>query len=833
MIINFFINLYKPLQTSFADVHKHYTMVRWVFFALAFAGSCPITGQNTFQQQINGVNGLFTFEQTADNHYWLGTFLGKIIRLDANGQWLGGYDLHKGDTTKVRFIYDLERTPDNGVWALYDRNNANTALDDYLILARLNANGQPLWQTSVHYGEVLHWAHNRLATDPAGNAYVVSIRSSAPGSGQPSRTIFAKVGPDGTLQWLKALSNQGVTCPRAFQRLSDGSFLLCGNGQLTNSFGFLLRVSADGEVLWSRQYPRFLFKAFTEMPDGGWAFAATKAGPLPQDNCVVRMDAQGNVLWAKRLIMPPALNWIPAIARSPTGDVLIGNYETHRDQAAPDLICLSSTGDFRWARRYDVCHNYGISNLLVTNDGGLAALRYRTGGPLLLKTDALGQCASCPADTMVIPLEDLYDTPLDLQWQVEDRSAPGPAECDYHPFTAQIKDFCGQEKPITGISLTANQLCLYQPLGANAVGPGLADSYQWFFAGGVPASQAGVPGVGGVQFVTPGPALVTLATVTGFCRDTFSASLAVIPGPAPFELGPDTTVCGATPILLDATTAGAQTYRWNDGYTLPQRSVTGTGEYSITAQGNGCTVSDTVRLQRFESLHVNLPGDTTICGQDTLWLDATTPYGDRYRWNDGFEKARRPVTGQGYYAVSVFRGECSASDFTAVNFFPRPAVLPADTSLCLGEPLTLTVGASVAGDIWWNGQRGYAEFPFEGAGWVRRLVTFQHCRFADSVLVRRVPCRDGFALYAPNVFAPGSDGPNAYFELFGDDLEVLHFQVFDRWGSLVYATNAEALPHWDGTSRGRGLPGGVYLWSAQLRQRGQVGWLHGDVLLVR
>lgn len=134
-------------------------MVRWVLFTLAFAACRPLAGQNTFQKKVEGVNGLFTIEQTVDNHFWLGTFLGKILRLDGNGQWLGGENLHKGDTTETRFIYDLERTPDNGVWALYDRNNANTALDDYLILGRLDASGQPLWQTSVHYGEVLHWAH--------------------------------------------------------------------------------------------------------------------------------------------------------------------------------------------------------------------------------------------------------------------------------------------------------------------------------------------------------------------------------------------------------------------------------------------------------------------------------------------------------------------------------------------------------------------------------------------------------------------------------------------------------------------------------------------------
>ncbi|MEO6039879.1 MAG: hypothetical protein ABIQ93_15800, partial [Saprospiraceae bacterium] len=613
-------------------------------------------------------------------------------------------------------------------WALYDRNNDNTALDDYLILARLNASGQALWQTSVHYGEVLHWAHNRMTSDPAGNAYVISERFSPAGNTQPNRTIFSKVAPDGTLQWVKGLTNQGVNYPRAFQRLSDGSLLICGNGQLASSFGFLLRVSADGEILWSRRYPRFLFKSFAEMPDGTWMFAATEAGPLPQANCVLRTDSEGNVLWARRLVMPAALNWIPALVLSPGGDVLIGNFETRKDQPVPDLICLSADGDFRWARRYDACHSFGISNLLVTNDGGLAAVRYRAGGHLFLKTDALGHCATCPDVSRTIALENLTDFPLEYQWQVEERTPPGKAECDYHPFTAAITDFCGQDKPVSGVMLNVNVLCRYKPLMASAIGSGSADTYAWFFSGGDPATLSGIPIVGGVQFANPGPAIVTLATTSGFCKDTFTVNLQVLPGPAPIDLGPDTTVCGALPLVLDASTPGAQSYVWNDGTTLPQHPAVGTGEYSVTAEAGGCTVNDTVRFQRLEGLSVRLPADTMLCGQDTLWIDASTVNGDQYQWNDGFDTARRPVTEAGTYAVSVFRGECTASDFMAVDFFPQPPALPTDTTLCVGEPLRFSVGRSTAGEVWWNGEHGYADFSFEGSGWVQRLVTYRDCR---------------------------------------------------------------------------------------------------------
>lgn len=793
-----------------------------------------LSSQSGFQKQLDSLNGIFCLEQTADGTFWLGTFLGKIIRLDADGQWLGGYTLRKGDTASTRFIYDLEKTPDGGVWALFDRNNNNTALDDYLILAKLAPDGAPVWQTPVHYGQVLHWAHNRLGGDPDGNIYVLSARFSSTGSSQPSRLVMTKVAPDGSIVWSKILFNNGVNYPRTLQRLNDGSFLICGNGQLAAHYGFILRIAPDGTVIWSRRYDQLLFKAFAELPDGGWVFAATETGPLPQSACVLRTDSDGNIAWAKRLEMPNALNWLPGLLLSPAGDVLVFNYETPKDQPVADMICLSPAGDFLWAKRYDLCHNYGISAGIITNDGGIAGIRYRPGGHLLLKTDASGACSACPAEDVVIPLTDVFDTPVVFNWQSEDRPPPLPATSDFFPFSVGVRDYCEKEKPVTGISLVPEEVCLYQPIFVTATGNGQADNYQWKFPGGLPAALSGVKSVGGITFDTPGDTTISLVVKNGFCQDTFDAALKVLPGPLPFSLGPDTVVCGTGALVkLDASAGEAQQYEWSDGMTGPVRTADGTGDYIVTASTGACIATDTIRIQVLDNLNVMLPGDTTICGIDTIWLDATTPNAESYRWSDGVETARRAVTEQGYYAVTAFLGNCSASDFVAVNPFPSPASLPSDTLICAGEPLVLRVGNSVAGEIYWNGEPGYAEFEFAGTGWVRRVVEYRKCRFEDSIYVYRADCRDGFAYFAPNVFAPYSSGENAFFEIFGVDLEVLTLQVYDRWGNMLHSVKNENPARWDGRVQDRLPDPGVYIWVAQIKQRNRSGWISGDVLIVR
>ena len=113
------------------------------------------------------------------------------------------------------------------------------------------------------------------------------------------------------------------------------------------------------------------------------------------------------------------------------------------------------------------------------------------------------------------------------------------------------------------------------------------------------------------------------------------------------------------------------------------------------------------------------------------------------------------------------------------------------------------------------------------------MIEYQHCRFDDSVYVRRVDCRNGFAYYAPNVFSPNGDGENDVFEISGDGLEVLVLQVFDRWGNLLYSVKNENPARWNGWAKNGMLQAGVYAWAARVRQRGREGWIAGDVLVVR
>ena len=81
-------------------------------------------------------------------------------------------------------------------------------------------------------------------------------------------------------------------------------------------------------------------------------------------------------------------------------------------------------------------------------------------------------------------------------------------------------------------------------------------------------------------------------------------------------------------------------------------------------------------------------------------------------------------------------------------------------------------------------------------------------------------------VYIPNAFSPNEDGINDRFEIYpgAGIAEVLNFQVYDRWGGLVFEAK-DGVSAWDGTTRGETAAAGVYAYIVQVR------WVDGFTTL--
>ncbi|MBK6903049.1 MAG: gliding motility-associated C-terminal domain-containing protein [Saprospirales bacterium] len=219
---------------------------------------------------------------------------------------------------------------------------------------------------------------------------------------------------------------------------------------------------------------------------------------------------------------------------------------------------------------------------------------------------------------------------------------------------------------------------------------------------------------------------------------------------------------------------------------------------------------DDVGVYEFDPLPDTLllcQGQTTSIGGS--FLDGT------YLWNTGDSDSTILVDQPGVYILTVAIDDCLLSD-TVVVIRPEETLdaLPSDTLICQGDPLLLQVHMPGAFE-WSTGETANA-IAIREAGFYSALIHNECGEFYYSIQVEEELCAcDPFI---PNAFSPNNDGINDYLPAFlhcDFPYRAIRFQVFSRWGELLYTDDSGQVQHirWDGTFRGKPLETGVYLWT--------------------
>ncbi|MCC6459120.1 MAG: gliding motility-associated C-terminal domain-containing protein [Saprospiraceae bacterium] len=200
----------------------------------------------------------------------------------------------------------------------------------------------------------------------------------------------------------------------------------------------------------------------------------------------------------------------------------------------------------------------------------------------------------------------------------------------------------------------------------------------------------------------------------------------------------------------------------------------------------------------------------------------------------------------GIHILSVIDTAGCAADvmFTFVSQDPLLLELPADTSIVLGQSVVLTTTTS-------SNAVSYAWSPpdYLDCSTCPSPVASPQTSITYSLTVRdaygctaegqtRIAV-SGPSVYVPNVFWPGSGGPNAVFGVYAPSgvLQIRSLDVFDRWGGLVCHQEhlaPDGQSGWDGRWRGQDCQPGVYLYRLELDMHdgSRVKWV-GEVTLIR
>ncbi len=203
--------------------------------------------------------------------------------------------------------------------------------------------------------------------------------------------------------------------------LEDGGYLIVGDtvtqyepvliGHL-----LLLRLGADGEVVWERTYGgdrSCTGQSTLAAEDGGYVIAGTieSAAGSDLDVYLLRVDEDGTELWSRTFGTPLDEVGGRLLGTADGGYVVVGNSVDRNDVVADPgaagyagfagrsdayIVRTDEAGNEIWSRRYDTEDNVIASGGAIAADGGIVVLTYVLHYPIddnnvrLFKVDATG-----------------------------------------------------------------------------------------------------------------------------------------------------------------------------------------------------------------------------------------------------------------------------------------------------------------------------------------------------------------------------------------------------------------------------------------------------------
>jgi hypothetical protein len=179
----------------------------------------------------------------------------------------------------------------------------------------------------------------------------------------------------------------------------EGGFLIGGSIRYpgTSTSGFIVRVSADGDTLWTRSYTEIsIIYDIRQLPDGGFAIAGRR---LADNNrgVVMRVDDQGSIQWIRFLCGRGPLGMAMEVLDEGSIVTFCGYREfgmpsTHWER---QIAKWSATGELLWYHHSAYGHTVGCTDIEVLSDQGFITSGYSRSGAELQRFGPEGDSLWC------------------------------------------------------------------------------------------------------------------------------------------------------------------------------------------------------------------------------------------------------------------------------------------------------------------------------------------------------------------------------------------------------------------------------------------------------
>lgn len=146
--------------------------------------------------------------------------------------------------------------------------------------------------------------------------------------------------------------------------------------------------------------------------------------------------------------------------------------------------------------------------------------------------------------------------------------------------------------------------------------------------------------------------------------------------------------------------------------------------------------------------------------------------------------------------------------------------LGSDLNITLGQEVDLEINSSapLEGLIWSsnvnadNNSSTIRILPIENTLVSATGITIDGCEASDNI---NITVDIEANIYTPNAFSPNRDGinDNYYISAFGKSLERIEaFEIYDRWGNLVFENQTDNKGEWNGSLNGLDLQSNIYTY---------------------
>ncbi len=341
---------------------------------------------------------------------------------------------------------------------------------------------------------------------------------------------------------------------------------------------------------------------------------------------------------------------------------------------------------------------------------------------------------------------------------------------------------------------------------------------------------------------TSGIYILQVSNQCGANSDTVNVDISGTP-PNTY-LGPDTTLCNGTTLILSSSSSPGTMINWQDGSSLPTMLVDAPGTYSISESNHCGTHADSVLINYLSGpLEFDIGRDTTLCPGESLLLTAPQS-NDMIKWQDGSSALSMIADQSQTYSLEISNQCGDVFDAFTLSFddhIPLVDLQPVYL-MCPGDHIELNVTQSFPATYLWNTGATLPLISIDAPGNYSVTVQGLCSEVRDSTEVAPSDTCDTNTeanFFIPNIFSPNGDNINDVFTIkVSDAIELISnaASIYDRWGNLVFQSTAIPV-EWKGDFNGSFLNPGVYVYIIKIKYLDKTIEksiiLQGDITLVK